>query len=351
MATISGNVTIQMPPNEWVVEAYDASTHLYANSSLVVSNTYSISGLTANTLYSLVCRPNVGKIWTPEKRIYDTNYLISSNTSIPYIYIANTSQNIDQQFSNNSLLMHFNGANNSTTFTDVIGHTANTSGSPIITTLESKFNGSSIYFNSSSYLSIANTNTEFSFGTDDFTVECFIRFPAYKASNQGIIGLGIGTGKWQLQSFNTGSNINISFHFDTSTWIQTTYIISLNTWYHVAVTRQAGTGRLFVQGNKEAEGTYLQNLNYNGPLFVGYNGSISMHGYMAEARITKGFARYTGNFSIPTFPFSDNDGNSYCGNTEPNWNTIVGGTTTDNNIIWTNVGRNIRGRHKLAMAT
>ncbi len=61
----------------------------------------------------------------------------------------------DPYFSSVVLLMHMDGANGSTTFTDVIGHTVTPNGKVSITTTTSKFGGSSASFDgTSAYLSI-----------------------------------------------------------------------------------------------------------------------------------------------------------------------------------------------------
>lgn len=85
-----------------------------------------------------------------------------------------------------------------------------------------------------------------------------------------------------------------------------------NTWYHLAATRSSNTLRLFVNGILAATGfetgsfynsfdSDTTSKNYT-PLTIGKMsrsslGLVPFSGYIDEVRITKGFCRYTGNFS------------------------------------------------------
>lgn len=71
--------------------------------------------------------------------------------------------------SNVVLLSHFNGTNDSTTFTDEKGHTYTAFGTPKISTAQFKFNGSSLLLNGSSYLSSANS-VDWNFSSSNATI-------------------------------------------------------------------------------------------------------------------------------------------------------------------------------------
>lgn len=85
-------------------------------------------------------------------------------------------------------------------------------------------------------------------------------------------------------------------------------VVNINTWYHVAVSRAAGSTRLFVNGVQSGS-TYVDSNNYgaSAPLGIGtYYAAGSpwttqtLNGYMQDLRITRGVARYTANFTPPT---------------------------------------------------
>jgi hypothetical protein len=100
----------------------------------------------------------------------------------------------------------------------------------------------------------------------------------------------------------SGANIcyytNVGFQITGST-------LSINTWYFIAVTRSSTSTKLFVNGTQSGS-TYTDSTNYTsssnplvGALFDGY----SLNGYIDDFRITKGYARYTSNFTPPTSAF------------------------------------------------
>jgi hypothetical protein len=85
---------------------------------------------------------------------------------------------------------------------------------------------------------------------------------------------------------------------------------SAGTWYHVAVTRSGNTFKLFRNGVQN--GSTVTNSNScpatasTGALYVGSDvggGFGNWNGYIDDLRITKGYARYTTNFTPPTQAF------------------------------------------------
>jgi hypothetical protein len=93
-------------------------------------------------------------------------------------FTTTTSTPSDPDFDKVIFLSHYDGVNNSKDFVDVKGHSIIPNGDVIISTAQSKFNGSSAYFpgNSLSYLSIA-PSPDFNINTgQDFTIEFFTSF-------------------------------------------------------------------------------------------------------------------------------------------------------------------------------
>jgi hypothetical protein len=98
-------------------------------------------------------------------------------------------------------------------------------------------------------------------------------------------------------------NINTSSPVLTST---TT--VSNGTWYHLAITRSGSTWRLFVNGTQEASttSTAAADAGTSYSLSVGWSKSSTENyaGYIDDLRITRGYARYTANFTAPTAAFA-----------------------------------------------
>ena len=163
----------------------------------------------------------------------------------------------------------------------------------------------SVQFNGSNqYLSVAN-NAAFSFGTGNYTVEGWMYFnvldnyrPLFSngAAIAGAVGLYTNPSKkLQYDEYYGGSFIG-------------TTVLSINTWYHVAVTRSGSTIRLFLNGNIENSNTTTFNNNTDGLIIGGAWIQSSPHntlnGYISNFRIVKGTALYTASFTPSTSPLT-----------------------------------------------
>jgi len=150
-------------------------------------------------------------------------------------------------------------------------------------------------------LKIPHTD-EFVFGTGDFTVECWV---SRSSSATGAILSQYEVRGWIMQVDSTNV-IKWRDQYDgTSNMTGTTTISTDGTWYHVAVTRESGTFRMFVDG--ELEVTNVASYNYDTTymtedFLVGRysNGNSSgLNGNVDDIRISN-TARYTADFTPPT---------------------------------------------------
>jgi hypothetical protein len=83
--------------------------------------------------------------------------------------------------------------------------------------------------------------------------------------------------------------------------------LTATTWYHVAVSKSSGSTKMFINGTQVGS-TYTDANNYgtSAPLGIGTYWSSgspvttsTLNGYIDDLRITKGYARYTANFTVP----------------------------------------------------
>ncbi len=225
----------------------------------------------------------------------------------------------DQYYNSCSLLMHFNDANGSTTFTDNSPNnlTATSVNGAAISTVQSKFGGSSLLLDGTNdYLSIPS-NAVFNL-TGDYTIE----FWAYSSTigNGGLLHRGFystgGLGWTGGLSFSIrGIGGSIRFYFYATTNANEQYIDattpSNNVWHHFAMVKSGTTGRVFIDGTLAGTITSLNTPATNSQtLRIGvwdYSaGAEYFNGYIDEVRITKGIARYTSNFTPPNSQFYNN---------------------------------------------
>jgi hypothetical protein len=214
----------------------------------------------------------------------------------------------DPYFANVSLLLHFDGADTSTTFTDhsSYGHTVTANGHAQIDTAQSVFGGASGLFDGTDdYLSMSDAG-EFDFGTGDFTVEFWIRLASGAESSDHSILVGSAAGNLMVRLGGVGGK-KLGIGRNDVAWDSYTVAMTLSseTWYHMAVTRDSSDDvRMFLDGvsqTMEGGGTGNSNTYSMDSVYVGtHNGfGADLNGHLDDLRVTKGVARYTGNFTPP----------------------------------------------------
>jgi hypothetical protein len=235
----------------------------------------------------------------------------------------------DPSFASVSLLLHGNGANNSTSIIDsspspkTITAVGN---AKISTAIADPFGNSTsgvlALDGSGDYLTAAN-NSSLNFDGGDFTIECWFYAAALPGSNQD--GARVGNLAAYGGNFFGGNAQGYEFFVDFTNNTLTlgkpgspnqtrcNFTFSLNTWYHVAYARAETTNRLFINGQSMtiAANTFSPVTSPTGVLRIGsfrfFSGGYNhdFNGYIDELRITKGVARYTSTFTPPTAPFPD----------------------------------------------
>lgn len=220
----------------------------------------------------------------------------------------------DVYFSSVSSLLHFNGADASTTFTDQKGHVWTASGNAQLDTSEFKFGTAALLLDGVGDYITAPNNASFNFAAGNFTIEAWI-LPATVASNHSIVSLYGYTSNRRSWDFNISAGV-LRFRFAPNTGgtpvtvIVSTPISVTGAWQHVAVTRSENTFRLFLDGVLKSTGTNSITMYNNtvDPLCIGAVGptfSDFYHGSIDDLRITKGVCRYTENFTPPIYQYPD----------------------------------------------
>ena len=141
--------------------------------------------------------------------------------------------------------------------------------------------------------------------TAEFTLEMWI-YPTSTSGYQLIYSQYISgnSGNFQLLWNDTASRFTVNDGSGLFLTSSSTY--STNAWYHLAIVRSGSTFTMYVNGTSVASGTnsysILQSASYIGTRSAldGY-----FNGYIDDLRITKGYARYTANFTPPTVAFSN----------------------------------------------
>jgi hypothetical protein len=214
---------------------------------------------------------------------------------------------------NTSLLLNFTNAG---IYDATAKNDLETVGNAQISTTQSKFGGSSMYFDGTGDYLLGPWNPPTDLGAGNFTIE-FWMYPTAVgqssvsylfnlATNAGygpiLIAQSAGGYGIVLYSSSTGSSWNLASgsSFGTAT---------ANDWNHVALTRDGADVRLFLNGVLGTTlnwsttalltgSTYRPNIGSGG----GYPNTFYT-GYMQDLRVTKGYARYTTGFTPPIAAF------------------------------------------------
>jgi len=199
-------------------------------------------------------------------------------------------------------LLHMDGADATTSFPDdgqSHAHTWTANGNVQVDTAQSKFGGASALFDGAGDFLTTTDDTDFQFGTGDWTVDFWVRFSAIGSSQTLYDGRPNATeGLYPTIYFNATTQ-TMRYYTNSADRIIGNTIIVGNTWYHVAVARASGVTRLYVNGAQEGS-PYVDTNNYtNGTSrpVIGASGNNTANqnlgGWIDEHRVSKGIARYT----------------------------------------------------------
>lgn len=172
--------------------------------------------------------------------------------------------------------------------------------------------GNARYVGSSSQALTIAANSAFTLGTNDHTIEFWM-----KQTSRGLYDCPFSYyGGATLQATNNyylnvgSSQFYLILGAGGSTWAMTMNLgtaPSLNVWHHYAIVRSGTTFTVYVDGISKGSSTGLTNSisAQGGAMNIGYaphSGAIT--GYITNFRYVNGAALYTSNFPVPTAPLA-----------------------------------------------
>jgi hypothetical protein len=178
-----------------------------------------------------------------------------------------------------------------------------------VSTTQAKFGTTSSSFGGDNSLVKQISKTTIN-SSEDFTLECWFYQTAKSSSYVPLICDSSAVYFFPL--IIDYGNVNGTFAagavglYTTTSGIITTItggLFSTGTWNHIAVSRSSGTTRLFVNGTvRITTSTALGEFTVDQIGGASING-FTLNGFLDDVRITKGIARYTSDFSVPTAAF------------------------------------------------
>tara|TARA_R100001594_G_scaffold13996_1_gene29779 strand:+ start:6714 stop:14408 length:7695 start_codon:yes stop_codon:yes gene_type:complete len=227
----------------------------------------------------------------------------------------------DANFSDVSLLLPFDGANEATSTSDSSdsGRTITLNSNVELSTTQSKFGGTSLYIPGSS--SACQIGGDFSF-TGDFTIE-FWEYIDTRYNDSISIGFNASSTNYVWHSilygyYNAGTKIKLYSSSNGSSWnIANAVEVGDkldDQWVHRALVRSGSTWYSFQNGTEywsaDLGNNALNTASQYHWLGRGYNSTSNRtnEGYYDDVRVTLGVARYTSDFTVPSaaFPTSQN---------------------------------------------
>lgn len=285
--------------NQWnyVAVTYNGSTiTLYVNGTSI--GTVSSTANAQNTTLT------IGQDWNS---YIVTGYVADVRISNTVRTITTPTAPYSSDGSTRLLLSMTNGA----IYDNAMMNDLETVGNAQISTSVVKYGTGSISLSASgNTLRTQYNNPSLSMGTGNFTIEGWVYFSSTPSINGVFQMSGTSGGFATNQTANLALTTN-----DASSWqiyAKNTYTISSSTtiavgsWIHFALVRNGTTTVLYINGSALITLT-SDSTDYNTP-YIGvgsiYNSSsYPLNGYLDDLRITKGYARYTANFTPPTAAF------------------------------------------------
>lgn len=189
----------------------------------------------------------------------------------------------------------------------------------VVSSAQSKFGGSSAYFNNS-YLTLPDSE-DWNFGNSDFTIDTFLRLNAQPATDSVFTlcsqyKTATPDRAFQFDYLDAAGTKYLRFYCSTDgttgtgVSLSVPQTLSVNTWHHIAVVRNGSNLLFFVDGIQAGTS---QNISTDAifPAAASFmigcvnetNPGYFFNGYLDEFRVSKGIARWTSNFTPPTQPY------------------------------------------------
>lgn len=249
---------------------------------------------------------------------------------------------------NTMLLLHGDGANGGTTFTDsspTSPHTVTANGNAQTSTAQKKFGTASALFDGAGdYLSIPD-NADFNLSAGEWSID-FWMYPTgpYPSPSAVLYYQQTDANNYFQISYETISAVKHTIALKIVAGGATVVSVAGNTnikknkqFYHVEVTQSAGKYYVFVDGSQDAAVTDADNpANYTGSVYIGAD-SVGAHGYaghLDEIRVSS-VARHTSHFSVETGAYDSvaARGSYWDGTTWAGVTTFVDGTVTGSKTL------------------
>jgi hypothetical protein len=202
-------------------------------------------------------------------------------------------------FSYLKLALSMDGTVGTNSFIDLKNHTVTAYGDVQLSSTETKYGSASAYFDGTDdYLTV--DSSDLTFGTADFTIELWVWKPATPTIPGDTLFYQNTTSSGFRLDWDTTDKLSLYLYGDSSTTVGTD-TFNLSAWNHVALTREGGVFKLWLNGVLQGSKTLATDC-LAGIFYIGRNSAdttMDYIGYMDDFIVRPGIAIYTANFTPP----------------------------------------------------
>lgn len=226
---------------------------------------------------------------------------------------------------NTKLLLHCDGNDEGTTFTDdAQGHAMTAQGAANTETDQQKFGTASLEVTDEDDAVSTPAHSDFDLGYFEFGIECWVRFntvPSSDGYRRGLFAVGEDSGYTDYYSIAMRYGLLRFDHYNADGFpglkyltLSTSWTPTVDTWYHLYACRGWGGDSdewaLCIDGVAVATTNshrYIDPIAEDltvGSMMKASDTYYGIDGFIDEVRLVKGVAPYTSNFSVPTAAYS-----------------------------------------------
>lgn len=222
---------------------------------------------------------------------------------------TSTGSGADDSFT--KALLHFDGADASTTFTDESGKVWTANGNAQLNAASRKFGSAAGQFDGTGDFISTPDHADFTLGSGDWTFDAWFNCVGPSTTGGNICGQGNAAADAAATSFFLGRNavnqmvLRVSDGVTVGTLDGITSFTNLTNpgWHHIAAVRSGNTLMLFVDGILENQAAFTGSVQDSAEVFTigarSAGGGSMWNGWIDEFRFSKGMARWTSNFTPP----------------------------------------------------
>lgn len=237
-------------------------------------------------------------------QIYEGYCKYTSDFTPPSSTFVNPVDSTDSYWSSTTLALNFEDG-----IKDLKGHPITVAGNAGQSSGQVKYGTYSLYLDGTGdYLTTPYSTSLFDWWTTDYTLEFWVYYNSFTGADNGGLLSTLGhfaatsTNNYWSIGANTSGVLRFYYYNGGTNFFNSNKTLSINTWYHIAFVKSGSEILFFLNGELTNRGTVsgTPQSSTGDTLTIGSYNNTAINAYLDEIRITKGVARYTNSFTLPS---------------------------------------------------